>query len=75
MNKLLRTFGNRLREVREEQGMSQEVLSKEAGYDRTYVGKVERGESSPSLKTIQEFADILDVEAWRLLKETEDRDE
>jgi transcriptional regulator with XRE-family HTH domain len=55
--------------------MSQEVLSKEAGYDRTYVGKVERGESSPSLKTIQEFADILDVEAWRLLKETDDRDE
>lgn len=66
MNELLRTLGRRLREVRKEKGFSQEALSREPGYDRTYVGKVERAERSPSLEAIQRISDILNVLPYKL---------
>jgi transcriptional regulator with XRE-family HTH domain len=45
-------FGSYLRKVRESKGISQENLSMNAGYYRTYVGKIEAGKYSPSLHTI-----------------------
>lgn len=50
-------IGNHLRKVRNAKGISQEKLSEKAGYFRTYVGKIEQGNYSPSLHTI-----------WRLSK-------
>jgi len=57
-----------LREIRNSKNLSQEALSKKAGLDRTYVGKIERGEKSPSLHTIEKLANILDVEIFELFK-------
>jgi transcriptional regulator with XRE-family HTH domain len=37
-------LGQRIRAARRELGMSQERLAHEAGLDRSYVGRVERGE-------------------------------
>lgn len=53
------TIGNHLRKVREKAGISQENLSLKAGYYRTYVGKIEQGNYSPSMHTIWRLAGAL----------------
>lgn len=59
-------FGAKLRKIRKERNLSQEELSKAAGLDRTFVGKIERGERSPSLQTISKLATALDINIQEL---------
>lgn len=54
-------FGNVLQQLRKEKGFSQEELGLESGYHRTYISMLERGKKSPSLKTIFQLAETLDV--------------
>lgn len=68
MSEIKQKFGRKLRKIRTRKGLSQEALSKEAGLDRTYVGKIERGEKSPSLDTIEKLADVLDIEIMELFQ-------
>lgn len=44
MDPYLDILGKRIRAKRRELGMSQEGLAHEAGLDRSYVGRIERGE-------------------------------
>lgn len=60
MSEIRKQFGKRLRKLRKSKGLSQEELSKQAGFDRTYVGKIERGEKSPSLETMEKLTGALD---------------
>ena len=62
-------FRENLKRIRNEKGISAEKLSKEAGFHRTYAGKLERGEMSPSLDTVDKLADALRVDPLMLLKE------
>jgi len=57
--KFAQKIGTHLRKIRESKGISQENLSIEAGYYRTYVGKIEMGQYSPSLHTIWRLAHSL----------------
>lgn len=68
MADIVKEFGERLRDLRRAKDLSQEALSKKAGFDRTYVGKIERGEKSPSLHTIRELAKALDVNISELFE-------
>jgi transcriptional regulator with XRE-family HTH domain len=52
-------FGHVLRTVRQSRSISQEALAYEGGYHRTYIGQVERGEKSPSLRTVFNLASML----------------
>lgn len=61
MKELIENVGKNLREFRKETGLSQEQLSNRIGVDRTYVGKIERGKKSPSIKTLKKLADELDI--------------
>lgn len=54
-------FGNRLKEIRVNKGMSQETLALTAGLDRTYVSGCERGIRNIGLENICKLADALDV--------------
>jgi transcriptional regulator with XRE-family HTH domain len=56
-------FGRVLRKIRESQSISQEELAARSGYHRTYIGQLERGEKSPSLRTLFALAATLQVKA------------
>lgn len=66
-----RAFGRVLRSVRESRGLSQEGLAALAGYHRTYIGQVERGEKSPSLRTIFDLSSALKVGPSVLVRRVE----
>jgi transcriptional regulator with XRE-family HTH domain len=50
-------FGDAIRAIRKEQGISQEALALKCGLDRSYYGAVERGERNVSLTNIVRIAD------------------
>jgi transcriptional regulator with XRE-family HTH domain len=60
-------FGHRLRELRNERGISQETLAHMAGINRTSVWTCENGGSDPRLSTILRLARGLDVTPGTLL--------
>jgi transcriptional regulator with XRE-family HTH domain len=59
---LLVSFGQRLRKIRESQGLSQEDLAFESELDRTYIGSVERGERNISLRNIEKISQALKLD-------------
>jgi len=54
-------FGRELRNFRLKRKISQEELGARSGYHRTYIGQLERGEKSPSLRTLFDLAATLGV--------------
>ena len=60
-------FGQVLREVRNEQGVSQERLALEAGIDRSYISKLENGLYQPSLSMLFAIAEILNCRPGELV--------
>lgn len=65
-NDYLRLFAQRVRMLREEQGISQEKLAERAELHRTYIGMVERLERNPSLVCIHKIANGLGVDVKKL---------
>ncbi|MFF5211069.1 helix-turn-helix transcriptional regulator [Streptosporangium sp. NPDC000396] len=63
---LRRQFGTRLREVREQQGLSQEKLGELAEVDRKTINRIENGVYSPLLDNVFQIADALGVPAKEL---------
>jgi len=59
-------FGERVRELRKQKGLSQESLALLCDLDRTYIGGVERGERNISLINIHNIAAGLGVPAKEL---------
>jgi len=59
-------FGERVRELRRQRGLSQESLALACDLDRTYVGGVERGERNISLINIHKIAQALGVKTKEL---------
>lgn len=64
-------FGDVVREVRLQRGLSQEELAGLCGLHRTYVGCVERGEKTVTLDTATRLAHALGQPLWRLLQMAE----
>jgi len=62
-------FGKRVKELRNDTGMTQDMLAAKIGKDRSYVGFIERGERNPSLQVIFLLAKALDVNPDALLRE------
>jgi DNA-binding XRE family transcriptional regulator len=68
-----RAFGQALREVRLERGLSQEELALEGGFDRTYISLLERGVQSPTLRTVFKLSEVLHTRASEIVRRTEMR--
>ncbi|DAB30927.1 MAG TPA: transcriptional regulator [Sulfurimonas sp. UBA12504] len=72
MNKnLQQIFANNILLIRKEMGLSQEDFATKIGIHRTYMGKIERGESNITFNTLQNIATSLNIEPYKLLKENE----
>ena len=63
---LLKAFGKRIRQLRTTRGLSQEELSFQTGFHRTYIGMVERGERNISLSNIGVFAKTFEISVSEL---------
>jgi transcriptional regulator with XRE-family HTH domain len=59
--KILIKFGERVREIRKERGISQEQLSFKADLHRTYIGMIERAEKNITLVNIEKIANALKI--------------
>ena len=64
-------FGLRLREVREQVGISQEKLAELAGLHRTYVSSVERGKRNISIENIERLARALGTRMAQLMPDAQ----
>lgn len=65
---LRQVFASNLRRFRHAKGLSQEDLAYEAGVNRTYMSKLEKGETFVGLEIIGKLAKVLDVEAAEFLR-------
>lgn len=66
--KLIKKFGDRVAELRKQRNLSQEELAWNAGIGDNQVGRIERCEHNPSLKTIIKIAIALEVEVKDLFE-------
>jgi len=66
---ILAIFGQRVRNERLKQGLSQEQLAEKAGLHRTYIGMIERAEKNITLINIEKLAKALEMSPDALLKE------
>ena len=66
-----KALGLVLRALREKSSLSQEALAYEADLHRTYIGQLERGEKSPSLKTVFAIAASLDAAPSEIIRNVE----
>lgn len=60
-------FGEKVREIRNSQNLSQEQLAHLADVHRTYIGMVERAEKNITLVNIEKIANALNVKIKDLL--------
>lgn len=61
-------FGNKVRELRISQKLSQNALAEKSGLHANYIGMVERGERNPSLININKLADSLNISLSEIFK-------
>ena len=67
MSELTVSFGLKVREQRKLKNLSQERLALLCNIDRSYMGRIERGEVNITLEKIYELAKALDVTPENLL--------
>ena len=65
---LRQIFAANLRRLRHDKGLSQEDLAYEAGVNRTYMSKLEKGCSYVGLEIIEKLSATLNVQPTEFLK-------
>ncbi len=66
--KMFKEVADRIRFYRKVANLTQEQLSELVEIDRSYLGKIERGEINISLETISRIADALKIEPIELFE-------
>jgi transcriptional regulator with XRE-family HTH domain len=67
-HRALVALGAAIREVRLAKGISQERLALLADVDRSYVGRIERGDNNVALLTLARLASALDMTIAKLMQ-------
>jgi transcriptional regulator with XRE-family HTH domain len=61
-------LGNRVRELRERKGWSQEELAHQSGLARSFTGAIERGEKDIRLSTLLKLANTFKIALSQLFR-------
>lgn len=69
-----RQIGERLRSLRAERNLTILDLAAKAGVSAGIISQIERGNSNPSMKTLQRLRAALGVNLWEFLERPEDRE-
>lgn len=72
-NSLAKVFGEVLRELRDDVGISQENLAYESELDRSYISMIERGLRIPTITTLFQISKPLKKTPSEIIKITEER--
>lgn len=75
MSEIAKTVGQRIRNYRTRQGLSQEKLAEMSGCHPTYIGQVERGEKNATLESIEKIAAALNVSLSKLFEKLGGQDD
>lgn len=67
-----KAFGQAIRELRYRNHKSQEAVAFEAGFDRTYISRLELGHKSPTLDTITAICNALGVRLVQVASRVEE---
>jgi transcriptional regulator with XRE-family HTH domain len=67
----MKAIGAVVREFRKRAGHSQERLSGDCGFDRTYISRVERGIINPTVGRLWQIADALETPLSQIAKRME----
>lgn len=65
--RILEKFGEKVREERLKQELSQEEFASRVGVHRTYIGMIERAEKNITLENIEKIAKALKININELL--------
>jgi len=68
MSDIRSRFGERVRALRENLGLSQDELARSAGLSRNFVGSVERGAYAATIETIEKLARGLGIAPHELFQ-------
>ena len=68
-NEVAKIFGEEIRKIRAEVGISQERLALEADVDRSFLSKMERGIRQPSLTVLLKLCRALEYSPDKLVSE------
>jgi len=71
MQQILLALGRRLRELRAEQGFSQEAFADHCGLHRTAMSLIERGKRVPSLRTLATLSQGFGISLSELLEDVD----
>ena len=66
-----KAIGVVVRELRDQAGLSQERLSADCGFDRTYISRVERGIINPAVSRLWRIADAMETPLSQFAKRME----
>jgi transcriptional regulator with XRE-family HTH domain len=64
---ILRQLADRIRELRDAKGWTQEQLADRAAMQRSYLGDLELGRRNPSVRTLVKLANALGIAVSELL--------
>jgi transcriptional regulator with XRE-family HTH domain len=70
---LAQAFGAELTRLRVAKGWSQQKLADALGYTERYIGQLERGVKSPTLRTIADIAEVFSTKPSVILRAAERR--
>ena len=71
MTALLESLGERIKELRESQGLSKTALAEAAGISRKYVGDIEQGKYQVTVTVVVRVARALGTDGWALVQYAE----
>ncbi len=66
-------FGEKLRRLRRELGISQGDLAERSGINRSYLSMVENDRSSPTMDVVEKLARGLGVSVWTIISGVEEK--